>query len=97
MECGVNGDLVEPCRDFDTGFDMRVYESVFQTLDDTVDHPETTIANPDNKIDLTLPSSLRNPGRHMQLSSGNVPGSLLIEHNVIARFASVQHNLISTC
>ncbi|CAN9263548.1 unnamed protein product [Alternaria alternata] len=65
---------------------MRVYESVFQTLDDTVDHPETVIANSDNDIELTLPSSLRNPDRRTQLSSWNNPDSLLIEHNVIAPF-----------
>ncbi|CAN9370243.1 unnamed protein product [Alternaria alternata] len=86
VECGVDEDLVIPRRDVDTGFDMRVYESVFQTLDDTVDHPETTIANSDNDIELTLPSSLRNPGRRMQLTSWNNPGSLLIEHNAIAPF-----------
>jgi hypothetical protein len=85
-ECGVDEDLVILCRDVDTGFDMRVYESVFQTLDDTVDHPETTIANPEHDIELTLPSSLRNPDRRMQLSSCNNPGSLLIEHNIIAPF-----------
>jgi hypothetical protein len=86
VECGVDEDLVIPRRDVDTGFDMRVYESVFQTLDDTVDHPETTIANSDNDIESMLPPSLRNPGRRMQLTSWNNPGSLLIEHNAIAPF-----------
>lgn len=86
VECGVDEDLVIPRRDVDTGFDMRVYESVFQTLDDTVDHPETTIANSDNDIELMLPPSLRNPGRRMQLTSWSNPDSLLIEHNAIAPF-----------
>jgi hypothetical protein len=82
MERRVDGDMVTSCDEIDTGFDMHVYESVFRTLDDTNNPPETPVADLEYGSGSKLRSSQRNSCVH--LNSWTSPHPLLIEHRIMA-------------
>jgi hypothetical protein len=84
VECRIGEDLVIPRGDIDNEFDMHVYESVFETLDDTNNHSDSSMADFDYGIGSTLLSSQLNPDSRIQLSSWMSHSSLLIEHGIMA-------------
>jgi hypothetical protein len=84
VECRVSDDLVTPRGDIDNEFDMHIYESVFQTLDNTNDHSDSPMADFDHGIGSALLSSQLNPDSRIQFSSWTSSSSLLIEHGLMA-------------